>query len=100
MHPLDYVVACIHRVGIGRQQIHQEGAFCPTCCLERLVPPAAAFQQCGAEWLGSTPVYIVMNGVNGFAVVAAGWIFFLQTMTGDKLLIDLSAKRSVHVPVA
>ena len=41
--PLDDVVADVHGVGVGGEDVDAEGAFSPACGLEGLIPPARAF---------------------------------------------------------
>ncbi len=88
MHPLNDVVANIHGVCVGRQQIDTEGTPRPTRSLKRLVPPARAFHQGGTDSVGCATVHIVLNRRLCFAVAYASGFFLLQPVTDDELLIE------------
>ena len=66
--PLDHVVADVHGVGAGGQDVSLEGAFGPACGLEGLVPPACAFEECGADRLGGAAVDVVLDRRDCFAI--------------------------------
>jgi len=87
VNPLDDVVADVHGVGVGGEDVDAEGAFGPACGLEGLIPPARAFEEGGADGLGGAAVNVVLDGGDGFAALFAGGIFFDEAVTGDELLI-------------
>ena len=65
--PLDDVVADVHRVGVGGEDVDAEGAFGPAGGLEGLIPPACAFEEGGADGFGCAAVDVVLDGGDGFA---------------------------------
>ena len=97
--PLDHVVADVHGVGAGGEDVSLEGAFGPACGLEGLIPPACAFEECGADGFGGAAVDVVLDGRDGFAVCFAGGVFFDETMTDDELLVEGFADGDVVVAV-
>ena len=99
MDPLDHVVANVHGVGVGGEDVSLEGSFSPACGLEGLVPPTSAFQEGGADGLGGTVIDVVLNRNDGFAVRFARWIFFDETVADDELLVELFADWDVVVAV-
>ena len=93
MDPLDDVVADVHGVGVGGEEVDAEGALSPACGLEGLVPPAGAFEQGGADGLGCAAIDVVLDGGYGLAGGLAGGVFFDEAMAGDELLIERRAER-------
>ena len=97
MHPLDDVIAQIHRIGAFGQQFHVERVFVPGS-FKRLIPPARALEKRGADGFRRAPVEVINDGFNGLAHGRAG-NFFLKAMAGDVALDDGLAyrRRVVHV---
>ena len=62
MHPLDHVIADVHEVGAFRHQLEAERVAIARR-FERLVPPAAAFEQRGTDGLGRAAVEIIDDGL-------------------------------------
>ena len=87
--PLDHVVADVHGVGAGGENVDAEGAFGPAGGLEGLIPPASAFEQGGADGFGGAAIDVVLDGSDGFAVGLAGGIFFDEAVADDELLVEL-----------
>ena len=73
--PLDHVVADIHGVGVGGQDIDAEGPLRPSRSLERLIPPARTIYESGANWLRRSTVHEVQDRRNRLAVALAASIF-------------------------
>ncbi len=84
---MDDVVADVHGVGVGGEDVDAEGSFGPAGGLEGLIPPACAFEECGADGLGCAAIDIVLDGGDGFAALLAGGIFFDEAVADDELLI-------------
>ncbi len=99
MDPLDHVVADVHGVGVGGEDVNLEGSFSPAGGLEGLVPPACAFEQRGADGFGCAVVDVVLDGRDRFAVGLARWIFFDEAVADDELLVELFADGDVVVAV-
>src|ERR1700733_2127697 len=99
MDPLDHVVADVHGVGAGRQDVSLEGAFGPTGGLEGLVPPACAFEERGADGFGCAAIDVVLDGIDGFAVCLAVRILLEEAMADDELLVEGFADRCVVVAI-
>ena len=97
--PLDHVVADVHGVGVGGEDVSLEGSFGPAGGLEGLVPPACAFEEGGADGLGGAVVDVVLDGGDGFAVCFAGGIFFDEAVADDELLVERFADGDVVVAV-
>jgi len=99
MDPLDHVVADVHGVSAGGEDVGAEGAFSPTCGLEGLIPPACAFEESSADGFGCAAIDVVLDGRYGFAVRFAGGVFLEEAMTDDELLVEGFADRDVVVAV-
>src|SRR6202042_2521958 len=97
--PLDHVVADVHRVGAGGEDVNLEGAFNPSSGLERLIPPTRTLQECGADGFGGAIIDVVMDRRDSFTALFAGRIFFDEAVTDDELLIERFADRDVVVAV-
>lgn len=76
VHPVDHVVADIHRIGAFRQFPDLKGVF-ETGRLKGLVPPGGAFDQGLLNNRGRPPVYIVNDRFHGLAE-GGGRIFLVQ----------------------
>jgi len=98
VHPVDHVVADIHRVRALRQDLDLEGVA-KADGLERLVPPAGSLQQCAADRLGRGPVDVVYDGLHRVADFRVG-IFLLEAVAGDQLLLQglVDGHGEIHVP--
>ena len=64
MHPLNHIVANVHRVGVGREQFHlkriaEPGGF------KRLIPPGRAVHQGRTNGFGRAGVEVVHNRLDG-----------------------------------
>src|SRR5689334_11556324 len=81
MYPVDDVVPCVHRIGIGRQQLNSKGIFV-TGRFKCLIPPACSLHQCGADWFGRPRVHIIDDRFHRFAESSTR-VFLLQTMASD-----------------
>src|SRR6266851_1631972 len=90
VNPLDDVVADVHGVGVGGEDVDAEGVV-PAGSGEGLVPPAGAFEECGADGFGGSTVDVVLDGGYGLAVGLAGGIFFDEAVAGDELLVQRGA---------
>ena len=99
MYPLDHVIADVHGVGVGGEDVDLEGAFGPAGGLESLVPPACAFEQGGADGLGRAIIDVVLDGRFGLAGGAAGGVFLVEAVADDELLVELGAERGGVVAV-
>ena len=75
MHPLDDVVADVHRVRIFRQQPHLE-CILVTGRLECLVPPGGTLHQRRANRLGCTAIDVVDDRLDRFTDVRGRILFF------------------------
>ncbi len=99
MHPLDDVVAHVHGVGAGGEQIHLEGAGRPAGGLEGFVPPTCAFQQRGTDRLRRTAIDVVLDGRDGLTGVGAVRVSLEEAMAQDKELVQRLAERSGVVAI-
>ncbi len=97
MHPLDDVVAHVHRVGAGGQQVDAEGALGPARGLEGRVPPARAFEQRRADRLRRAAIHVVLDGRDRLAVRLAVGVFLDEPVAQDELLVERLAQRRVVV---
>ena len=97
MHPLNHVVAQIHRVRALRH--HLDAKRIPvSCCLKRLLPPVRAFQQRRPNRLRRPAIEVIHDRLDGLAHRRAR-IFFLQAMPRRKPFYDRLAdrRRIIHV---
>ncbi len=99
MDPLDHVVADVHGVGAGGEDVGAEGAFGPACGLKGLIPPACAFEESGADGFGGAAIDVVLDWGDGFAVGLAGGVFLDEAVADDELLIERLADGDVVVAV-
>ena len=100
MDPLDHVVADVHGVGVGGEDVDAlKVPLRPAGGLEGLVPPACAFEESGADGFGGAAIDVVLDGRDGFAVGLAGGIFFDEAVADDELLIERFADGDVVVAV-
>ena len=99
MDPLDHVVADVHGVGAGGEDVDAEGSWRPAGGLEGLIPPARAFEESGADGFGGAAVDVVLDGRDGFAVGLAVGIFLDEAMADDELLIERFADGDVVIAV-
>src|SRR5205085_1350474 len=95
VHPIDHVVAHIHRVGIRRQNLYLEG-IAKAGSLKGLIPPGGAFYQRAANWFGSAAVHVVHDRPDGIRECRV-WIFLLQAMSIDPALLDRFRKRRSEI---
>src|SRR5258708_4020406 len=96
MHPLDDVVAHVHRVGAGRHQLHAKRVAI-TGGLESLVPPARSFDQRRAHWFGRAAIDVIDDGLDRIAHRGRR-IFLLQAVVTEVAFSDRLAdwRRKVH----
>src|SRR5215471_15347315 len=97
MHPLNDVVAHVHRIDI-RWHDFDAKRVAITGSFESLVPPTRAFGQSRTHRLRRAAIDVINDRLNGIA----DWrrrIFLLQTMTADEVFPDWLADRrgKVHV---
>src|SRR5210317_2108330 len=78
MHPLNHVVAHVHRIGTVRQHFDAVGVLVASC-LKRLCPPAGALEQRGPHRFRRTRIKIVDNRFDSLADLGLR-IDFLQAM--------------------
>ena len=97
MHPLDHVVANVHRVRALRQHLDPE-CIAIACSLEGLVPPASAFDQRGAHRLRRAAIDIVGDRLYRIAH-GRGWILLLQPVPGDEELVERRPERRGVIPI-
>jgi len=86
--PLDDVVADVHGVGAGGEDVDAEGVGGPAGGLKGLVPPARAFEQSGADGFGSAAVDVVLDGRDGLAGVGAGGVFLDEAVAEDEAFVE------------
>ncbi len=98
--PLDDVVADVHGVGAGGEDVDLEGSGSPAGGLECLVPPARAFDERGADGLGGSAVDVVLDGSDGDARPGAVWVALDEAVADDELLCQRLAERCVVVAIA
>jgi len=97
---LDDVVADVHGVGVGGEEIDLEGSGGPAGGLKRLVPPTCTFEQGSTDRFGCAAINVVLDGCFGFAGCAAGGGFLVEAVAGGELLVEIGAKRCGVVAVA
>ncbi len=83
MHPLDDVVAHVHRIDTFGQELNPVGVLVAGR-LEGLVPPARALEQRGAHGLGRTAIEVVDNRLDGLAD-RGGRVFLLEPMAPPEI---------------
>ena len=86
MHPLDDVVADIHRVSIRGQDFDAK-CVAVSGSFERLVPPARAVKQCGTHGFWRARVHIIDDRLDRLTD-RSRWVFFLQTVADDEPLFN------------
>ena len=100
VHPLNHIIANVHRIGIFRKQLHLKRIFIAGR-LEGLVPPGGAFQQGGAHRLRGGAVEIIDDRLHRLALLRSG-VFLFQAVAGDELLtqrfVDMSGEVEVIGP--
>ena len=91
MHPVDHVVADVHRIGIRRQHPDLKRVT-KTGCFESLIPPRSSLDQRVLYVFWSAAVDVINDRLYRLAHGRA-WVFFLEAVTRDpaffKLLIDI-----------
>jgi len=90
--PLDDVVANVHGVGVGGEDVDAEGVGGPAGGLEGSIPPAGSFEESGADGFGCSAIDVVLDGGEGLAGVGAGGIFFDEAVAEDEALGDVVAE--------
>ena len=78
MDPVDHVVADVHGVGAVGEDVDFEG-IAEAGGLERLVPPARAFDEGFADVLGRAGVDPILDGLDGIADGGVG-VALLEAM--------------------
>ena len=96
---MDHVVADVHWVCAGGEDVSAEGAFGPSRGLKGLVPPARAFEKRGANRFGGSVVDVVLDWGDGFAVRLAGGVLLDEAVADDELLVKRFADRDVVVAI-
>ena len=98
VHPVDHVVADVHRVGAGRQDVHLERVR-ESSGVERLTPPARAVEQRLPHVLRRARVHVVLDGLHRVADDGTR-ICLLQAMAADVAHDHRIADRCAVVHVA
>jgi len=83
--PLDHVVACVHGIGIGRQDLNLETVDEPGR-FEGIVPPPGPFQEGRAKRFRCAWIQVVDDGLNRLASLGRG-IPLLHAMPSDVSLL-------------
>jgi hypothetical protein len=86
MHPVDDVVADVHRVRVRRQHLHLE-RIAEAGRLERLVPPGRALDQRAANRLGRAVVHVVDDRLHRLGH-GRRRVLLLQPVPHDPALLD------------
>ncbi len=99
MHPLDDVVANIHRIGARGQHLDLERSGRPAGGLERLIPPCRAVDQRRADRFGRAAIDVVLKRVLRLTGSSAVGIFLDEAVAHDELLIERVAERRGVIPI-
>src|SRR3984893_7762593 len=98
MHPLNDVVARIHRIGTFWKHVHFKGARCPAGGLKCLVPPPRSLHQRRPDGFGSAAIDVVLNGLDRRARLRACRGLLDPAMTHDEPLVERCPERGRIVP--
>src|SRR5215470_10514679 len=95
MHPVDHVVADIHRIGAFGQRVHLKGVA-ESGSFERLVPPACAFNQSLPYVFRSSRIDPILNRLDRLADGRIR-VLLLKAMAPDVMLRNRFADRNAVI---
>src|SRR5258705_7890055 len=86
MHPLDNVVAHVHRINLRWHHLHAKCIFV-TDGFEGLIPPTRSFHECRTDRFRRTSIHVIDDWFHCLANRRT-WLLFLQTVSCDETLRD------------